>query len=77
MNRRNFLRSLATGLAGFTILPGVGRVWKAQRVVVVPQPVLVSFWYQTRRIALYQTDEYNAAIERILNNPQARARMMQ
>ena len=30
MNRRNFLRNLA-GIGLFSILPGAGRVWKAQR----------------------------------------------
>lgn len=71
MNRRGFLARLATGLAGFTILPGAGRVWKAERVVVVPpppSPVLVPFWFQTRRLQLGQSDEYTAAIEKLVKN---------
>lgn len=75
MNRRNFLRSLATGLAGFTILPGAGRVWRAQRQIVAAQVVhRVPFWFQTP--IWCQSDDYIAAIERILNTPEARARMM-
>lgn len=31
MNRRTFVERIALGLAGFTILPGAGRVWKAER----------------------------------------------
>ena len=77
MNRRNFLRSLATGLAGFTILPGAGRVWRAQRQIVAAQVEhLVPFWFQTQPIWRCQSDDYIAAIERILNTPEARARMM-
>lgn len=31
MNRRGFLGTLGSALAGFTILPGAGRIWKATR----------------------------------------------
>ncbi len=31
MNRRNFINSLLTIGAGFTILPSAGRIWKAER----------------------------------------------
>ena len=31
MNRRNFISNLLTATAGFTILPGAGRVWVARR----------------------------------------------
>ena len=30
MNRRSFLSSIFKGAAGFTILPGAGRIWKVQ-----------------------------------------------
>ena len=30
MNRRNFINSLLTIGAGFTILPSAGRIWKAE-----------------------------------------------
>lgn len=35
MNRRSFIERLALGVAGFTILPGAGRVWRAERDVRV------------------------------------------
>lgn len=31
--RRNFLGNLLVATAGFAILPGAGRVWRAERVV--------------------------------------------
>ena len=34
MNRRSFLTDLLKGAAAFTILPGTGRVWKAERQVI-------------------------------------------
>ena len=34
MNRRTFLADLLKGAAAFTILPGAGRVWKAERQVI-------------------------------------------
>jgi hypothetical protein len=34
MNRRNFLSKLA-GIGLFSILPGAGRVWKAERKVII------------------------------------------
>ena len=33
MNRRTFVERLALGIAGFTILPGAGRVWVAEKDV--------------------------------------------
>lgn len=36
MNRRSFIERLSLGLAGFTILPGAGRIWKAEREPVIP-----------------------------------------
>ena len=35
MNRRNFLRNIA-GIGIFSILPGAGRVWKAEKIPVIP-----------------------------------------
>lgn len=40
MNRRGFLRDLLLGGAAFSILPGAGRIWKAQRKV----PPWVMHW---------------------------------
>lgn len=34
MNRRNFIQSLLTAGASFTILPGAGRLWKAERAII-------------------------------------------
>lgn len=31
MNRRSFLSAMLKGAAAFTILPGAGRLWKAER----------------------------------------------
>lgn len=36
MNRRNFIGSLLALGAGFTILPGTGRVWRAEKKLVLP-----------------------------------------
>lgn len=53
MNRRNFLGTLLSATAGFSILPGAGRLWKAQR------PVLVTgFWFQTTREVLAVSEGY-------------------
>ena len=35
MNRRTFIERLTMGAAAFTILPGAGRVWRAEREVLV------------------------------------------
>lgn len=46
MNRRNFLRGLLVAGAGFTILPGTGRIWKAvidQRAIVNPAWVTADY----------------------------------
>lgn len=48
MNRRNFIGGLLAAAAGFTILPGAGRVWKAvitQRMVV-PNPAYANAPYE-------------------------------
>lgn len=49
MNRRNFIRGLLTAAAGFTILPGAGRIWKAERKIVNPAwvnaPYEVTFFH--------------------------------
>lgn len=40
MQRRDFFRTLATAVAGFTILPPAttyGRIWKARRFVLNPE----------------------------------------
>lgn len=37
MNRRSFFKRLTLGAAAFTILPGAGRVWKAERLGVLAQ----------------------------------------
>lgn len=34
MNRRNFIKGLITAAAGFSILPGAGRIWKAEARIV-------------------------------------------
>jgi len=34
MNRRNFIRGLLVSGAAFTVLPGAGRLWRAQRASV-------------------------------------------
>lgn len=31
MNRRSFLDTMLKGAAAFTILPGAGRIWKAEK----------------------------------------------
>lgn len=36
MNRRSFIGRMVVGAASFAILPGAGRVWKAERKVLVP-----------------------------------------
>jgi hypothetical protein len=74
MNRRGFLARLATGLAGFTILPGAGRVWRAERTVVVAQsPIL--FWFQTSRVAVCVDDAYLSMLKDLLNTPEALRRI--
>jgi hypothetical protein len=35
MNRRTFIERLALGTAAFAILPGAGRVWRAEREILV------------------------------------------
>lgn len=40
MNRRSFFRNAAVALAGFTILPGAGRIWKATPRIYWEEPVL-------------------------------------
>lgn len=37
IDRRNFIRGLLSATAGFTILPGAGRIWKA---VIDQRPLL-------------------------------------
>lgn len=54
MNRRAFLTSLGK-LGVFTILPGAGRVWRAERKVVAPTDLwsydeLMQFVHTTYRI---------------------------
>jgi hypothetical protein len=45
MDRRAFIGRLAAGIAGFTILPGAGRVWRATRSpVIVRVPVIPAHW---------------------------------
>lgn len=56
MNRRDFFKTLGLGLAGFTILPGAGRVWKATRNT----PAL-AFWTQTTRLERVVSPEYQRA----------------
>lgn len=46
MNRREFFRSTLTALAGFTILPGAGRIWKAERKIIQPM-------FQAADLAIY------------------------
>ena len=58
MNRRNFLERLAGGLAGFIILPGAGRIWKAVR----PE-VAMMFWDQTYCEARFIDPEYRCVME--------------
>lgn len=48
MNRRNFLGSLLAIGAGFTILPGAGRVWVPSREIVKAE--VQSIW-QTHRLS--------------------------
>lgn len=45
MNRRGFFGTIGKVTAGFMILPGAGRVWKA---VVDPMPVVKSVVYEVR-----------------------------
>lgn len=35
MNRRNFIKNLMVAGAAFTVLPGAGRIWKAERAPVI------------------------------------------
>ena len=74
MNRRGFLARLATGLAGFTILPGAGRVWRAERVVVAAR-VPIPFWFQTSRVAVCVDDAYLSMLKDLLNTPEALRRI--
>ena len=38
MNRRNFFGTLLAASAGFAILPGAGRIWKALDARCIPNP---------------------------------------
>lgn len=46
MNRRNFLRGIVIAGASFNILPGAGRIWKAQRSELVVNPAWVKAPYE-------------------------------
>lgn len=46
MNRRNFLRGIVIAGASFNILPGAGRIWKAQRPELVVNPAWVKAEYE-------------------------------
>lgn len=62
MNRRNFFSTLATAAAGFTILPGAGRVWRATR-----QPMTsCEFAWSSLRYTYCLSDEYVAAFKAIM-----------
>lgn len=57
MNRRSFIERLALGMAGFTILPGAGRVWKVTRAPVLP------FWMHSPYYAGRLSDEYQMVLQ--------------
>lgn len=42
MNRRNFIGGMLAATAGFSILPGSGRIWKAKRAPVFMSGGIVS-----------------------------------
>ena len=64
MNRRGFFKRLLLGGAAFTILPGAGRIWKAQRQT--PAPILREFWFETNRLATCESEECRRFIEALL-----------
>lgn len=53
MNRRSFLSTLLKAAVGFNILPGAGRIWKAESRIV-------PFWMQETRVARCVSEEYEA-----------------
>lgn len=60
MNRRNFLNSIMVAGASFAILPGAGRIWRAERATKI-----VPYWFQTWRHDRYISPLYVAAYNRL------------
>lgn len=44
MDRRNFIGALLTIGAGFSILPGAGRLWVPERTIILPDHEVRSIW---------------------------------
>lgn len=63
MNRRSFFKSILVAGASFTILPGAGRIWKAQRDI----PLFPSYGYDQMPGNLY--DFLIWSIRKDLNDP--------
>lgn len=57
MNRRSFIERLALGMAGFTILPGAGRVWVAIRKPMAPHWAIPSAYSE------FLSDDYFRLLE--------------
>ena len=66
MNRRNFLTGFGLGL--FTILPGGGRVWRAERTVELPDFVcytdslVAPYWYTNGVVRIGSWKRLNAQL---------------
>lgn len=56
MNRRNFLRGVIIAGASFNILPGAGRIWKAQRPDLVVNPAWVEAPYEVSFLTLPESN---------------------
>ncbi len=72
MNRRSFIRNLA-GIGVFSILPGAGRIWKAQRPVIgiYEQMILVNECV----LCPWNSDELLAITYRMMRHRQALDRL--
>lgn len=66
MNRRNFFSTLATAVAGFTILPPATtytRIWKATRPVIRPVIFIPrEYWGTWHWVELFENPKYPEAV---------------
>lgn len=60
MNRRSFINNILVAGASFSILPGAGRVWRAQREQVIHD------WDYNRSVILWAIENYPIYLERHL-----------